>query len=89
VTTKFHGRKLEKRRLQRTSPLGKLLGSTGLAGYIRAGRSAGRGADVTGPEAETEGSGRDNVMVAASGSVSVGGIDELGKDVPKSDDTVT
>ena len=58
------------------------------AAYIRAGRSAGRGTD-DGPAAEVEGSGRDNVVVAASGLVSVGGIDGLGKDVPNNDDTVT
>ena len=77
-----------KRRLQRTSPLGKALGLTKSAGYIRAGRSAGRGADDTGPAAEVEASGRDNVVVAASGLISVG-TDELWKDVPNSDDTVT
>lgn len=78
-----------KRILHRTSPLGKELGLTKSAGYIRAGRSAGRGADDTGPAAEVEASGRDNVVVAASGLVSVGGIDELWKDVPNSDVTVT
>ena len=78
-----------KRRLQRTSPLGKALGLTTSAGYIRAGRSAGRGADDTGPAAEVETSGRDNVVVAASGLVSVGGIDELWEDMPNSDVTVT
>jgi hypothetical protein len=89
VATKFQGRKLVKRRLQRTSPLGKALGLTTSAGYIRAGRSAGRGADDTGPAAEVEASGMDNVVVAASGLVSVGGIDELWKDAPNSDVTVT
>jgi hypothetical protein len=59
------------------------------AGYIRAGRSAGSAGDDIGPAAEFEGSGRDNVLVAASGLVSVGGIDELGKEVPNSDVTVT
>lgn len=77
-----------KRRLQRTSPLGKAVGLTNSAGYIRAGRLAGRAADDTGPAAEVEASGRDNVVVAASGLVSVGGIDEL-CDVPNSDATVT
>jgi hypothetical protein len=76
-----------KRRLQRTSPLGKAEELTGSAGYIRAGRLAGRGAVDTGPAAELEGSGRDNVVIAASGLVSVGGVDELW-DVPNSDDTV-
>lgn len=89
VATNSQGRKLVKRRLQRTSPLGKVVGLTGSAGYIRAGRSAGRGADDTGPAAEDDVSGRDNVVVAASGSVSVGGFDELEKDVPNSDVTVT
>jgi len=89
VATKFQGRKLVKRRLQRTSPLGKALGLTTSAGYIREGRSVGRGADDTGPVAEVEASGRDNVVVAASGLVSVGGTDELGKDVPNSDVAVT
>lgn len=89
AATKDQGRKLVKRRLQRTSPLGKAVELTDSGGYIRAGRSAGRGADGTGPAAEDEGSGRDNVVVAASGSVSVGGIDELWKDVPNSDDAVT
>jgi hypothetical protein len=59
------------------------------AGYIREGRSVGRGADDTGPAAEVEASGRDNVVIGASGLVSVGGIDELCKDVPNSDVTVT
>jgi len=86
VATKLHERKLEKRRLQRTSPLGEL---TWFAGYIRAGRSAGRGADGAGPEAEAEGSGRENVVMGASGLVSVGGIDELLTDVPNSEDAVT
>lgn len=76
-----------KRRLQRTS-LGKELGLTKSAAYIRAGRSVGRGTD-DGPAAEVDGSGRDNVVVGASGSVSVGGIDELGKDVPNNDVAVT
>lgn len=58
-------------------------------GYIRAGRFAGRTADATGPAAEFEGPGRDKVVVAASGLVCVGGIDELGKDAPNSDVTVT
>ena len=69
--------------------MGKVLVSRSSAGYIRAGMSDGREADCTGPAAEFEGSGRDNVVVAASGLVSVGGIDELGKDVPNSDVTVT
>ena len=77
-----------KRRLQRTFPLGKALGLTKSAGYIRAGRSAGRGADGTGPAAESDGLGRDNVVVAASGLVSMGGI-ELWEDAPNSDVTVT
>jgi hypothetical protein len=73
--------------LQRTSPVAEVVGPT-CAGYIRAGRSAGRGADGTGPAAEVEGSGRDNVVIAASGLDSVGGIGELW-DVPNSDVTVT
>lgn len=87
--TKFQERKLLKRRLQRTSPLGNALGLTTSAGYIREGRSVGRGADDTGPAAEVGASGRDNVVIGASGLVSVGGIDELCKDVPNSDVTVT
>ena len=89
ATTNFQGRTLVKRILQRTSPLGKALGLTKSAGYIRAGRSPGREAVDTGPAAEFEGSGRDKVVVAASGLVIMGGIDELGKDVPSSVGTVT
>lgn len=57
--------------------------------YIRAGRYDGRGAPGAEPVAEMEGSGRENVVVAASGLVSVGGIDELCKDVPNSEVIVT
>lgn len=57
--------------------------------YIRAGRYAGRGAPVGESVDELEGPGRDNVVVAASGLVRVGGIDELCKDVPNSEDIVT
>jgi hypothetical protein len=69
AVTKSQGRKLVKRRLQRSSPVGKALGLTGSAGYIREGRSAGRRGDGTGPAAEVEGSGRDNVVAGASGLV--------------------
>lgn len=87
--TKSQERNSVKRILQRTSPLGKVEGSTRSEGYIRDGMFAGRGADDTGPAAEFEGSGRDNVVMGASGLVSVGGIDELEKDVPNNDVTVT
>jgi hypothetical protein len=89
VTTNSQLRKLVKRILQRTSSEGKSLALTMSAGYIRAGRSAGRAGDDTGPGAEFEGSGRANVVGAASGLVSVGEIDELGKESPNSDVTVT
>ena len=89
ATTNSQLRKLVKRILQRTSLVGKSLVLTMFGGYIRAGRSVGRGADGTGPAAEFEESGRDNVVVAASGLVSVGGIDELGIYAPNSDVTVT
>jgi hypothetical protein len=90
MATKFQGRNLVKRRLQRTSPFAKVLESTKSAGHIRAGRSAGRAAVDTGPAAELEGSGRVCVVGGASGLVNVRGIDELGKDVPSgSDDTMT
>jgi hypothetical protein len=82
VETKFQGRTGVKRILQRTTSSRKVVGLTNSAGYIRAGRSPGREAVDTGPAAEFEGSGRDKVVVAASGLVSIGGIDELGKDVP-------
>jgi hypothetical protein len=57
-------------------------GSTPQRAHVCMGRDR-----CAGPAAELEGSRRDDIVVAASGLVSVGGVDELW-DVPNSDDTV-
>jgi hypothetical protein len=87
--TKSHGRKLEKRILQRTLPLGKSSWLDWPGGYIRAGRFAGRRADVGWLAAELEVPGRENVVIGASGLVNVGGIDELWEGMPNSEVIVT
>jgi hypothetical protein len=65
----------------RVSPINSL-GSIGSGEYMHAGRFGGRGTSGAGPERDLEGN---NVVVTASGSLSVSGTEELGTGTPNRD----